>query len=358
MLTESSCAAPRHGGVLRGACIALLAGLLCGCNPLYVAQAARGQWSVMHARRPIDAVIADPATAPTLKSTLLELRSAREFAVRELHLPDNGSYRSYANIGRRYVVWNVVAAPEFSVHPRTWCFPVAGCVAYRGYFNERRARAFARSLADRGFDVTLDGVPAYSTLGRFADPVLSTMLPYGEVELVATIFHELAHQRLYVPDDSQFNEAFAVTVEDAGLERWLAARGDSDEIGALRAERERERAYVALFAATRERLERLYASDLPAAQMRARKEEEFAALAGRIRELEHSQGFRAPLYEEWISAGLNNARLASLATYYACVPGFERLLAAADGNLDAFYARARALARESHAARHRALCTP
>src|SRR5207253_6303601 len=160
-----------------------------------------------------------PAHAAALRTHLEEVHAAREFASGELGLPDSSSYRSYADIGRPYVVWNVVAAPEFSVSPKRWCFPIAGCVAYRGYFRERRAREFAAALAVRGYDVSVDGVPAYSTLGRFADPVLSSMLRYGDDELAATIFHELAHQLLYVRDDSQFNEAFASTVEDEGLER-------------------------------------------------------------------------------------------------------------------------------------------
>src|SRR5207248_938924 len=171
---------------------------------------------------------------PALRAHLEEVHAAREFASRELGLPPGGSYGSDADIGRPYVVWKVVAAPEFSVSPKRWCFPVAGCVAYRGYFREQRAREFAAALAVRGFDVSVDGVPAYSTLGRFADPVLSSMLRYGDDELAATIFHELAHQLLYVRDDSEFNEAFATTVEDAGLERWLTQQGASRRLQQLR----------------------------------------------------------------------------------------------------------------------------
>src|ERR1700733_12376843 len=168
--------------------------------------------------------------------TLYVMQAAREFRSQQLGLPDNKSYRSYADIGRQFVVWNVVATPEFSVTPKRWCFPIAGCVAYRGYFSERRAHEFAAQLSVQGFDVVVEGVPAYSTLGKFADPVLSSMLPYGDDDVAATIFHELAHQLLYVEDDSEFNEAFATTVEDAGLERWLIHQGEAARIQAFREE--------------------------------------------------------------------------------------------------------------------------
>ena len=341
---------------LRLLLVAILFAALPGCGTLYVMQAANGQFHVMRARKPIDKVVADPRTPPTVRDRLKEVRAARDFATRELKLPDNRSYRTYADLHRPYVVWNVVAAPEFSVHPKQWCFPVAGCVAYRGYFAEKRARAFAADLAKRGFDVTLDGVPAYSTLGRFADPVLSTMLRYGPDELAAIVFHELAHQLLYVQDDSQFNEAFAVTVENAGLERWLTLNGHADRIQHYREYSAREREFVELFARTRAQLARLYASGLPSAQVREEKASTFAALATAIRELEQRQGVRPPLYEEWLTEGLNNARLASVATYFDCVPGFERLLAEHDNDLTWFYTAARELASLPIAARHEKLC--
>jgi predicted aminopeptidase len=286
----------------------------------------------------------------------VEVSAAREFASRELKLPDNRSYRTYADIHRPYVVWNVVATPEFSVHPQQWCFPIAGCVAYRGYFAEKRARSFASNLSKRGFDVTLDGVPAYSTLGKFADPVLSTMLPYGPDELAAIIFHELAHQLLYVKNDTQFNEAFATTVENTGLERWLTLNGHADRIQRYRKDSTREREYIDLFDRTRGQLARLYASGLSVPEMRAHKAATFAKLAGEIRDLERRQGVKSTVYDEWIKEGLNNARLASEANYYDCVPGFERLLAEQGNDLPRFYAATRELARLPIAERHEKLC--
>ena len=286
-----------------------------GCGSLYVAQAARGQWQVMRQRRPIAEVIADPATPEALRAKLTGVTAAREFASRELGLPDNATYRSYADVQRDYVVWNVIAAPEFSVTPRRWCFPIAGCVAYRGYFSEARARKFADRLRRGGHDVAVGGVAAYSTLGRFADPVLSTMTGYGEHDLAAILFHELSHQVVYVGGDSAFNEAFAVTVEQAGLERWLEARGESAGLERYRARRARQDAYVRAFARRRAELAQLYETSLPPDEMRVKKREILAALAEDMRVLERVHGGRAP-YVAWLAEGLNNAHLASVATYF------------------------------------------
>jgi predicted aminopeptidase len=332
--------------------------LLAGCGTPYLMQAASGEWHVLHERVPIDTVLADPHTPEAVREHLERVRAARQFASSELGLPDNDSYRSYADIGRPYVVWNVVAAPEFSIAPKRWCFPVAGCVAYRGYFHEHSARDFALGLESQGFDVAVDGVPAYSTLGKFADPVLSSMLRYGDDDLAATIFHELAHQLLYVRDDSEFNEAFATTVEYVGLERWLAHQGATARMQAFREEQQRERALVSLLTATRTRLVQLYASPLPREEMVVRKAAVFAQLSTDIRALERRQGVTYPLYEEWIAAGLNNARLASVATYFECVPGFTRLLHEQEDDLPRFYAEVRKLAELPRSERHARLCAP
>ncbi len=345
MLTET----PGRGVLLATAACTVLS----GC---YLMQAAVGQYRVLHARAPIDALIADPATDARLRARLTEVHAAREFASRELALPNNASYRSYADIGREFVVWNVVAAPEFSLRPRHWCFPVVGCVAYRGYFHERQARELALALEARGFDVVVEGVPAYSTLGRFADPVLSSMLRYDDDELVATLFHELAHQLIYVRNDSSFNEAFATAVEEEGLRRWLARRGAAQRIDAFRLEQRRETALLALLAPARARLAALYASGTPVAEMRAAKHSILAQLAADIRALERREGVHYGVYDEWMTRGLNNAQLASIATYYECVPGFERLLAAQQDDLPRFYAAVRALADEPRDERHAQLC--
>jgi predicted aminopeptidase len=354
MLTET----PRRSlaGAARCLLLSVLCALVSACGTPYLFQAADGQWHVLRARVPIEQLLADPRTPPQLRARLTQVQAARAFASRELSLPDNQSYRSYADIKRSFVVWNVVATPEFSVTPRHWCFPIAGCVSYRGYFHESQARAFANELAVRGDDVAVDGVPAYSTLGKFADPVLSSMLPYGDDDVAATIFHELAHQLLYVRDDTEFNEAFATAVEETGLERWLQHQGETARMQEFRTNQASDAAFEDLLGRSRARLAELYARGLPRDEMRSRKAAIFAQLAKDMRALERAAGVTYPLYEEWIAAGLNNARLASVATYFDCVPGFLRLLQHEDNDLPRFYASARALAKLPRAARHAQLC--
>jgi len=339
-------------------CLAAVAlTVLAGCaSTMYLLQAADGEWHVMHGRKPIVQVIDNPTTPEPLVRELGEVREARKFASEQLGLPDNNSYRTYTVIHRPYVVWNVVAAPALSVVPEHWCFPVVGCVAYRGYFHESSARAFAAALERQGYDVVVEGVPAYSTLGKLPDPVMSTMMRYGSDELAAMIFHELAHQLLYVPDDSRFDEAFAVTVESTGLERWLEHRGEANRIAAYQQEQVEDRQFVRLLRRTRDRLAELYASPIPRERKLEQKRKVFSTLAADIRALERRLQVRSPLYDRWIKEGLNNADLASVGTYYDCVPGFERLLDGVGGNLPRFYAAARRLAREPRSLRDAQLC--
>jgi predicted aminopeptidase len=337
---------------LRALAAALAATTLPGC---YLLQAAAGQGEVLARSRPIEAVVADPATPATVRARLDLAVEARAFAVRELGLPDARSYRRYADLGRDYAVWNVVAAAEFSVEPREWCFPVAGCVAYRGYFEEAEARAAAQRLAVRGDDVTVGGVATYSTLGHLPDPLFNTMLGWRDTRLVGTIFHELAHERLYVPGDSEFNEAFASVVEQEGVRRWLLARGEAAELERFRAGLAREAEFATLLRAARERLQRLYASGLPAAAMAADKQREFGRLKFEYTLLRARWAGYAG-YDAWFARTLNNAHLAAVATYHDCVPGLQRELAAA-GSMTAFYARAAALAGLPPVQRHAMVCS-
>ena len=331
---------------------------LCGCTSImYLTQAAHGEWHVIHGRKPIVQVIDDPQTPEPMIRELAEVREARDFASRELKLPDNDSYRTYVRIDRPYVVWNVVAAPALSVIPKQWCFPIAGCVAYRGYFNEKRAQAFATGLKQRGYDVVIEGVPAYSTLGKLPDPVMSTMMRYGSDELASMIFHELAHQLLYVKDDSRFDEAFAVTVENEGLKRWLEYKGRPARMAELKKQRAEDRQFIALLRHTRDRLAQVYASSAPRAAKLRRKRQRFDELAAQIHTLERRLAVRFPVYDEWIARGLNNADLASVGTYYDCLPGFERLLRQENDDLPRFYDAARKLAREPQARRDAQLCS-
>jgi predicted aminopeptidase len=302
--------------------VLLAASLLSGC---YLMQATRGQLAVMSKRQPIDKVIARPTTTDALKIQLIRARDIRDFASRELRLPDNGAYRSYADIGRPYVVWNVVATPEFSVQPRQWCFPIAGCVAYRGYFTEKAAKAFAAELKEQGDDVLTGGVPAYSTLGRIADPLLNTVTGYGQLELAGLVFHELAHQVAYLPGDSAFNEAFATAVEEEGVARYAATLPDSTLLQRWQQRRRLRIEITGLITAARADLSRIYTLRFAPEAMRATKAERLQQLATAIRALEQREG-RASGYGSWIDAGLNNAHLASVATYYDQVPYFETLL--------------------------------
>ncbi|MGH8328135.1 MAG: aminopeptidase, partial [Steroidobacteraceae bacterium] len=262
MLTEKARPAlPAFRKIARLALAAAVLAALAGCSStMYLLQAANGEWHVIHRRKPIVQVIDNPQTPESVVRELGEVRDARNFASRVLKLPDNDSYRTYVKIDRPYVVWNVVAAPALSVQPKQWCFPIAGCVAYRGYFNEKRAREFAARLKRRGYDVVVEGVPAYSTLGKLPDPVMSTMMRYGSDELAAMIFHELAHQLLYVKDDSRFDEAFAVTVENEGLKRWLEYRGEPARLAQYNRQRAQDQQFIALLRRTRERLAQLYVS--------------------------------------------------------------------------------------------------
>ncbi len=275
MLTEGRGRTIRH---LAGAWLVMSSFALSGCGVGYLLQAGQGQWQVLRARQPLDKVIANDSTDALLKARLEMVREARDFASRELHLPDNGSYRSYSVVGRPYVVWNVVAAPEFSVEPKRWWFPITGSVAYRGYFRESNARKFADGLAADGYDTLVAGVSAYSTLGRFDDPLLDTMMPYGDLQLVGTIFHELAHQLIYVKNATEFNEAFAMSVEREGVARWLKSKGRGDELAQYRSRQEQQALIIKRFAEGRAQLAALYRETLPVSERRARKQESLAAV--------------------------------------------------------------------------------
>jgi len=325
-----------------------------GC---YLLQSAQGQLRLMSEREPISRVIDEASTTPALRAQLEEVTAIRDFASRELGLPDNGSYRSYADLHRPYVVWAVVAAPVFSVDAKQWCYPIVGCVAYRGYFVESRARRFAARLHARGMDVSVGGVAAYSTLGHFDDPILNTMVGWNDVELASIIFHELTHQLLYVRDDSSFNEALATTVAEEGVRRWLHARGRAGELANHLAQQQRYRNVIGLLSATRAELRAVYASGLAPAEMRERKRGAFAALRASYAELKSGWNGHGP-FDSWFDGDINNAHLASVATYFSCVPGFERELGAVHGDLNAFYRRVRELAKLDRQRRDALVCGP
>lgn len=325
--------------LLLGTAVAVVAS--CGHFGYYM-QAAHGQFSVMSQARPIEDWLTDARTDEKLREKLTAVQRIRSFAARELGLPDNLSYTSYADLKRPYVLWNVVAAPALSVKPVSWCFPVAGCVNYRGYYSREAAQAYAEELRREGYDVQIGGVSAYSTLGWFNDPVLSTFIKRPEGELARLIFHELAHQVAYAPGDSQFNESFATAVEEAGVERWLASEGSDEMREAYRVFRERKRQFVAVLLAARAGLEALYESSLSDGEKLREKAEIFRKLQRDYDALKASWGGYKG-YDRFFAEPLSNAHLAEIATYHAYVPAFRALMAR-QKDMTSFYAAVKSLA--------------
>ena len=336
---------------LRSALVAgLAATALAGCGIDYYLQSVAGQADMLARARPIDEVLATTTDAK-LAERLERTREIRVYASRVLGLPDNTSYTRYADLGRPYVVWNVVATPALSLTPRQWCYPVAGCVSYRGFFSEGEAKAEAARLAANGDDVHIGGVPAYSTLGWFSDPVLSSFIRYPDTALARLVFHELAHQVAYVKDDSEFNESFAAAVEEAGVSRWISAQSSSPRHAALVAEHlrgDRMRAeFARLVRDARPKLAQLYASSLPRREKLAKKREILAAMKAAYEEARAADPALAG-YERWFAGydnkGPSNASLAAVALYDTKVPAFRAMLAQSAGDFPAFYERVRDLA--------------
>jgi len=329
---------------VRGAVLVMASFALAACDTVgYYVQAIGGQAELWRLMRPVEQVIADPQSSPTLKRRLQLAARIREFASRELGLPDNGSYRAYADLKRRFVVWNVFAAEELSVNPKQWCFPVAGCVAYKGFFNMAQAEALAAELKRAKLDVFVGGVPAYSMLGYLDDPLLNTFIHYPPAELARLIFHELAHQVAYAQGDTEFNESFAVTVAREGVQRWLRKHGSTHELNVFEESLERRDAFHAIAQKYRRELAEIYASAASDERKRAAKAEVFGALAIEYGDLKKSwSGFKG--YDRWLGEQANNASLASIAVYTQQVPKFQALLAKLEGDLPRFYVQVRELA--------------
>lgn len=324
--------------------VPLLAALLLnGCSSVaYYGQLAEGQWQLLRARQPVAQVIADPATPPQLRSHLAHAEQARVFASQQLKLPDNRSYRVYADIGRPYVVWNVFATPELSLQPVTHCFPIAGCVAYRGYYQQGAARGAAALMRQDGLDVYVGGVEAYSTLGWFDDPILSSMVGWGDERLATLIFHELAHQRFYVQNDTEFNESFASFVEQEGTRQWRVARGLAAIGGDQGQQREQ---FIRLVLASRERLQAIYSGTLDEAHKRQAKRTEFERLRREYRQVRDGQWGGDKRYDAWVYGPLSNAKLLPFGLYDQWVPAFEALFREVGGDWGRFYERVEQLGR-------------
>ena len=311
---------------------------LTGCGQVgYFSQATKGQWDIIANRENIEQLLDHHQLDPQLRQQLALVRDIRAFASTELHLPDNMSYRYFSETNRQYVVWNVVATPRYDLTPKTWCFPIAGCVAYKGYFREADATAFNQILIDQDYDTFLYGVSAYSTLGWFSDPVLDTFVNYTEKSLAELIFHELAHQVVYVKDDSGFNEAFATAVGQRGQRAWMMHRYPNQGTGTLIENNRRNTKITDLVLSFRDQLAMIYEQrkehESELAQMKSDIFSEMKQAYSNIQE----QGQGTPYYDWWFSLDLNNAHLSSVSTYHRLVPGFESVLDQA-GSFERFYA--------------------
>ena len=342
--------------IRRGITVAVLLLGLSGCATLdYYAHLASGQYALLAARRPIAGLVAEPSTNEALRARLKLALDARAFASEALALPRNGSYTEYADVGRPWVLKNLFAAKEFSLDPVEQCFPIAGCVAYRGYYDAALAREEAERLKAQGYEVFIGDVPAFSTLGWFDDPVLNTMLRWDDDELVGTIFHELAHQRLYLPGDTAFNESFASFVEREGLRRWQRARG-LPEAGSLRSVRAEQ--FIALMLRLRERLQAIYDGDQADDAKRSAKAQAIAAMRVEYRALRDGEWQGYAGYDEFVNGEINNAKLVPFGLYHALIPGFARQFDRAGRDLPAFYKAVEKLSKADPEQRQQALESP
>lgn len=340
-------------GTLRALGVASLLVVLGGCQTIgYYSQAITGQLSLLSKRRPIEDIMADPATPDAVREKLALTQEIRAFASEELGLPVGDTYRTYADLDRQFVVWNVFVAPEFSVELTSWCYPIAGCVTYRGYFSKDGAMKEARRQRDAGSDVYVGGVDAFSTLGWFDDAVLNTFIGRSDVRFAGLLFHELAHKAVYVPDDTTFNESFATAVERAALERWLQRRGEPAGFDRYLNDDARKRRVIALIVAARDELEDVYARSLDAARMREEKSAVIERLRADYRALGDDYPFRA-----WMDEPINNAKLGTVATYNRWVPAFLAILEETGGDLPQFLERVEALASRDEPARNALLAS-
>ena len=315
-----------------------LAFVLAACSgPGYYMQAISGQWKLMHARQDIQGLLENPETSQELVTQLQSADRIKRFAQDRLGLPVNGSYSSYVEIDGPALVWNVIAAPEFSLQPRKWCFPVAGCVPYRGFFQQQKAARSAARLQEKGMDVYVSPATAYSSLGWFDDPLLSTMFSHSDTRLAAHLFHELAHQRLYVKGDGMFNEGYASFVEVTAVKIWLESLHRQGDLLQWQGLRDTRLDFSELIGHTREKLNKLYLSEAPDSSKRSRKAEIIASLTKEYKQLSAEKWQGKSYYEAWFKNPPNNAKLALYSTYQGSNCAFQGLLNQAGGDLQEFH---------------------
>lgn len=327
---------------------------LTGCEIPYYWQAARGQMELLQRRQPIQDLLGNPGTPETLRKQLEYVTQARQFARDTLHLDTGKNYTTFVDLQRPYVVWNVFATPELSLQNQSWCFPVAGCVPYRGYFNREDADRFAAKLAERGLDTYVGGVAAYSTLGWFQDAVLNTFVQRDSLSLAGLLFHELAHRTVYLPGDSTFNESFATAVEHIGLALWIEHSGMQDLQPAYLQARQRQQQFLELVLENRAQRQALFRSDKSDAEKRAGKADLIQRLRDDYARLKASwAGYSG--YDSWFASDLNNAQLSTVATYHQLEPGFRALFEHSGRDFPTFYQRCRQLTKKSKEERHQFL---
>lgn len=337
--------------LLKFSVLLLLSLLLISCEAInYYAQAARGQLVIMLGRENIQNLLANENLSNELEHTFIEVNKIKQFAESELGLPLGENYSTYVDVNREYVVWNVFAAPEFSTDPLNWCYPIAGCVSYRGYFSEASALRYAGKLEEKGLDVYVGGVAAYSTLGWFEDSLLSTVISRSSNQIARLIFHELAHQIIYVPGDTAFNESFATAVEREGMRRWLEVTEQTNMIDVEEKNLNRHQQFVELIISYRDKFTALYKEEVADQIKRQRKLELQTALRNEFANIEKKWGDYGS-YDVWFSHALNNAQLSTVASYNTLVPFFNKILLASDGDLNAFYIRVAELAELDKAER-------
>ncbi len=310
---------------------------LTGCSQIsYYSQAIGGQWEIYRRAQPIDKILAAQETSTSLRHALSEAVKMRAFAHTELKLPNNRSYTNYVDLQRNAVVWSVFATPQFSLQPKQWCVPFLGCMAYRGYFARSDAQNLADALKAENYDVYVAGVTAYSTLGWFSDPILNTMLQASLSDLAGTMFHELAHQQLYLAGDTVFNESFAVAVEELGVARWLQKYGTTEELKQYQHAKQRHEQFIQLVLTIRNELQQIYQAHIDPQELAQLKQRTFEKLRHNYANLKQTwQGYSG--YDRWFAADLNNAKLSSVVTYQHFVPAFHALFQQQHQDFEQFY---------------------
>jgi len=314
-----------------------------GCTSLgYYWEKVQGQAEILNKQQPIQAVIENPKTTASVKAKLINVQQARKFASDVLLLPDNNSYRNYADIGRDYVVWTVVATSPYSIKPKEWCFLIVGCLSYRGCFSKQSAEDFAAKLKKQGMDVYVSGIKAYSTLGWFDAPLLNTMLYKSEAYRVGIIFHELAHQKIYVENDTAFNEAFATSVELEGIKAWFKHEEKQQKFKKYLIRKKRDKIFKHLLKNSRTKLKNLYAENKTPQQLQVEKKSIFTQLQVDYTKFKNNwHGYTG--YDEWMSQGLNNAHLALVATYNDWLHAFSHLFENANRNYQLYFKKIKQL---------------